>query len=52
MYICMTDVYFVEHVVIEGLVEDWQCQRGHPIKIKTFTSLQYFERFHITEHNK
>ena len=27
------------HVVIEGLMEDWPCQMGHPLLIKTFTSL-------------
>ena len=51
LYVYMYDsCIFVEHVVIEGLVEDWQCQRGHPIIIKTFTSLQYFEAisFHRT----
>ena len=24
-------VYFVVHDVIEGLVEDWQCQMSHPL---------------------
>ena len=32
-------VYFIVHIVTESLVEDWQCQMSHPLKIKSFTSL-------------